>query len=374
MARVLLAMSGGVDSSTAAYLLLEQGHEVIGAFMRHGEQAVQACAVDGSVESSPLLPIYQERQDHKQGCCSAADAADARRVADKLNIPFYALNLEEEFGDIIDYFVDEYSMGRTPNPCVMCNNHLKFGKLFDYADSIGAQYVATGHYARLEKMEDSNEPALLTGVDEQKDQSYVLFGVKREYLNRMLLPVGGYEKPEIRDIAAKLGLRVHDKKDSQEICFVTSGKHDEFVRDRRGDKSTSGNIVTKTGEVVATHPGIEKYTIGQRKGLGIGGLVEPLFVVEIRSESNEVVVGTLEDLGRTELVADRLNWLVDQPEGEFDCFAKIRYNSARQPAKAQVLEDGRLAVRFLQPVNGVAPGQAVVCYDGNRVLGGGWIQ
>ena len=372
MARVLLAMSGGVDSSTAAHLLLDQGHEVFGAFMRHGEQAVEACSLDGKVDSSPLLPIYQERKDHKQGCCSASDAADARRVADRLNIPFYALNLEEEFGEIIDYFVDEYSMGRTPNPCVMCNNHLKFGKLFEYADSIGAQFVATGHYARLNATEGSDEPALLTGIDERKDQSYVLFGVKREYLNRMLLPVGEYEKPAIREIAAKLGLNIHDKKDSQEICFVTSGKHDQFVRERRGDHSTEGNIVTSDGKVLATHPGIERFTIGQRKGMGIGGLKEPYFVVEIRPQTNEVVVGTNEQLGRRELVADRLNWLVEEPEGEFECLAKIRYNSSRQPARARV-NDGQLHVTFQEPIRGIAPGQAVVCYDGDRVLGGGWI-
>ena len=373
MARVLLAMSGGVDSSTAAHLLLEAGHEVYGAFMRHGEQAVEACSVDGSINSSPLLPIYQQRKDHKQGCCSAADAADARKVADRLNIPFYALNLEEEFGQIIDYFVDEYTQGRTPNPCVMCNNHLKFGKLFDYADSINAEYVATGHYARLEYSESDEVPSLMTGIDDQKDQSYVLFGVKRKYLKRMLLPVGEYEKPEIRDIAAGLGLNVHDKKDSQEICFVTSGKHDEFVRQRRGDESTAGNIVNTRGDVVAQHPGIEKFTIGQRKGMGIGGLAEPLFVVEIRPQTNEVVVGTKEQLGRSELTADRLNWLVDVPDEPFECLAKIRYNSKRVPATAEKLPAGRLHVIFTEPVNGIAPGQAVVCYDGDRVLGGGWI-
>lgn len=373
MARVLLAMSGGVDSSTAAHLLIEQGHEVIGAFMRHGEQAVEACAVDGSKESSPLLPIFEQRKDHKQGCCSASDAEDARKVADRLNIPFYALNLEEEFRGIIDYFVDEYTHGRTPNPCVMCNNKLKFGKLFDYADSIEAEFVATGHYARLESNGDAEYPALKMGVDKNKDQSYVLFGVKKEYLKRMLLPVGGFEKPEIRDIAGTLGLKVAEKKDSQEICFVTSGKHDQFVRERRGDDSKAGKIVSTEGKVLADHPGIERFTIGQRKGMGIGGLTEPYFVVEIRPETNEVVVGTKEALGRTELFADRLNWLVDEPSSSFKCDAKIRYNSAAQPAIAELQDDGRLKITFDEKINGVAPGQAVVCYDEDRVLGGGWI-
>ena len=201
---------------------------MIGVFMRHGEEAQEACQVD-----SPglTLPIFNPRADHKQGCCSASDAEDARRVADRLDIPFYALNLQEEFKQIIDYFVDEYTRGRTPNPCVLCNNWLKFGKLFDYADSVGAEFVATGHYARLVPAQEQNAPpALLRGIDDGKDQSYVLFGIEQHLLPRMLLPVGGFSKPQIRELAAKVGLRVADKKDSQEICFVTSGKHDEFVR------------------------------------------------------------------------------------------------------------------------------------------------
>src|SRR4051812_16051277 len=227
MSLVVLAMSGGVDSSVAAHLLLQQGHEVVGVFMRHGEESPVACGIEnGGADGGSLLPILSQRADHKQGCCSASDAEDARRVAERLDIPFYALNLQEEFQQIIDYFVDEYTQGRTPNPCVMCNNWLKFGKLFDYADSIGAEYVATGHYARL--ISDDRESSNLSihrGVDLDKDQSYVLFGIERQLLPRMLLPVGGYEKPAIRAIATQLGLRVAEKKDSQEICFVTSGKH-----------------------------------------------------------------------------------------------------------------------------------------------------
>ena len=200
-------MSGGVDSSVAAHLLIQQGHEVIGVFMRHGEKAVQACAIDGKVESSPLLPVLNNRADHKQGCCSASDAEDGRRVAERLGIPFYALNLEEEFRGITDYFVDEYTVGRTPNPCVMCNNKIKFGKLFDYADSVGAEFLATGHYAQLQRGGSQGESLrLIRGVDDGKDQSYVLFGIKRKYLERMLLPVGQYEKPLIREIAGQLGL------------------------------------------------------------------------------------------------------------------------------------------------------------------------
>ena len=365
-------MSGGVDSSVAAHLLLEQGHEVIGVFMRHGEKAVSACSLDGNLDTSPLLPILNNRADHKQGCCSASDAEDGRRVAERLNIPFYALNLEAEFREIIDYFVDEYTVGRTPNPCVMCNNKIKFGKLFDYADSVGAEFLATGHYARLER--DSAKLRLLRGVDETKDQSYVLFGIKRKYLDRMLLPVGHYEKPLIREIAGQLGLNVAEKKDSQEICFVTSGKHDEFVRNRRGDQNgdTAGEIVTTDGTVVGHHPGIEGFTIGQRKGLRVA-MGEPYFVVRIEPETKSVVIGSLDELGRSELTASQTNWLVDPPAGNFKCRAQIRYNSRAHAATATVLPDARLHIEFEAPQNGVAPGQAVVCYADDQVLGGGWI-
>jgi tRNA-specific 2-thiouridylase len=369
MARVVLAMSGGVDSSVAAHLLLEQGHEPIGIFMRHGEESVQACDVS---DQSPLLPLLERRADHKQGCCSAEDAADARRVADHLQIPFYAINLKEDFRGIVDYFVKEYSQGRTPNPCVMCNNWIKFGRLFDYADSVEAEFVATGHYARLEREVDSERPALLRGVDAGKDQSYVLFGVKRSLLDRILLPVGGYQKPVIRQLAAELGLRTAGKRDSQEICFVTSGKHGDFVRQRRGGESLAGEIMTTAGKVVGQHEGIERFTIGQRRGLGVA-LGEPHFVVRIEPQSRRVVIGPHEHLARHQLLADRLNWLVDPPEGPFECLAQIRYNSSPQAAHAERNPDGQLQVTFVEPCFGVAPGQAVVLYDNDRVLGGGWI-
>jgi tRNA-specific 2-thiouridylase len=367
-------MSGGVDSSVAAHLLVKAGHEVTGVFMRHGEQAVTACAVDGRRESSPLLPVLNQRADHKQGCCSALDAEDGRRVAERLGIPFYALNLEAEFREIIDYFVDEYTAGRTPNPCVQCNNWIKFGKLFDYADGIGADFVATGHYARLQSAGPGRTPAICRGKDLAKDQSYVLFGIQREYLSRMLLPVGEFEKPVIRRLASQLGLQVADKKDSQEICFVTSGHHGQFVRDRQQDVDTAGDIVTTDGTVVGRHPGIETFTIGQRKGLGVA-LGEPYFVVRIDPVSRQVVLGQKSELGRRELTASDTNWLADPPladDGQFRCLAQIRYNSPARPATARLTGSG-LRIVFDEPQYGVAPGQAVVCYDGERVLGGGWI-
>ena len=388
-------MSGGVDSSVAAHLLCQQGHEVIGVFMRHGEKAITACSLDGQRDSSPLLPVLNTRADHKQGCCSASDAEDGRRVAERLGIPFYALNLEAEFSGIIDYFVQEYTVGRTPNPCVMCNNKIKFGKLFDYADSVGAEFLATGHYARLESAVD-NQPRLLRGNDVSKDQSYVLFGIKPELLNRMLLPVGHFEKPKIREIAGQIGLNVAEKKDSQEICFVTSGKHDEFVRERRGDVDTSGDIVTTDGTVVGQHPGIERFTIGQRKGLGVA-MGEPYFVTRIIPKSGQVVIGKLSELGETKLKASKTNWLCStfprtvaddsvtgsyengadevriEPGATFRCEAQFRYNSSSAPAMAHVLPEGHLEIEFDEPQNGIAPGQAVVCYHGQRVLGGGWI-
>jgi tRNA-specific 2-thiouridylase len=430
MARVVLAMSGGVDSSVAAHLLLEQGHEVIGVFMRHGVESPVACEARGASSEARVgqkhvelgesnsdnsrlaprasqLPII-DRLDHKQGCCTASDAEDARRVADRLSIPFYALNLDAEFSRIIDYFVDEYTAGRTPNPCVQCNNWIKFGKLFDYADSVGAEFVATGHYARLASgeqrvaseegrpasrlvpkpsklvvpdpeskiaMRAKPQAALLRGRDSGKDQSYVLFGVKREYLSRMMLPVGDFEKPAIRALAAQVGLNVATKKDSQEICFVTRGRYDEFVKSRMRvtEKlaNSCGELVMTDGRVVGEHAGIEGFTIGQRKNLGVA-LGRPVFVIRIEHETRRVVLGDREELGRRELAAADCNWLDDASALPARCDVQIRYNAAAAPA--EIAWDGaRLHVRFDEPQFGVAPGQAAVVYDGDRVLGGGWI-
>ena len=366
MAKVLLAMSGGVDSSVAAHLLCREGHEVVGVFMRHGEQSPVACETSGSD-----LPIVSPKLHTKQGCCSAADALDAQRVADQLAIPFYSLNLQEEFSEIIDYFVAEYSSGRTPNPCIVCNNWLKFGKLFEYADTIGATHVATGHYARID-LDSNGDRCLFRGLDQRKDQSYVLFGVERALLDRMMLPIGGYRKDEIRAIAGEKGLGIADKPDSQEICFVSSGDHAKFVSDRRGSVGEPGEIITSDGHVVGHHSGIERFTIGQRRGVGVA-MGEPYFVMNIDADTHQVTIGKKGDLARDDLYASRANWQAGERSDPFSCLAQIRYNSRAVEAVVEPLGDGRIHVRFEQPCYGIAPGQAVVCYEGDRVICGGWI-
>ncbi len=350
-ARVVLAMSGGVDSSVAAYLLQRQGYEVIGLFMRTG---VHATEDDGPA--------------HKKGCCSAVDAGDARRVADRLDIPFYALDFESDFGRIMDYFVEEYTRGRTPNPCVVCNNWLKFGKLWSYGKQLGADYIATGHYVRI--LDAAGEPALYRALDPAKDQSYVLFGLRRSLLPHLLFPIGGYPKDEVRALARELGLGVADKPDSVEICFVPDNDHAAFIRHRRPGLQTAGNIVDTQGQVLAPHPGIEKFTIGQRKGLGFGSATRR-YVLEIVPETREVVVGEREELLAPALRASGVNWLIEPPTSPLPCQAKIRYRAEAAPAI--VSEDGT-RVDFAMPQSAITPGQAVVFYDGERVLGGGWIE
>ncbi len=353
-ARVVLAMSGGVDSSVAAYLLKEQGYEVIGLFMRTG--------VHGPEDDSPA---------RKKGCCSALDAGDARRVADRLDIPFYALDFEREFGRIMDYFADEYIAGRTPNPCVVCNNWLKFGKLWAYGKQLQADYVATGHYARVRH--DGARHELLRAADPAKDQSYVLFGIRREVLPHLLFPIGGYRKEEVRTLARRAGLGVAEKPDSVEICFVPDNDHTAFVRQRRPGLDTGGPIVDTSGNVLAAHDGIERFTVGQRKGLGFAA-GSRRYVLEVLPDTRTVVVGEREELLSTGLLALGVNWLIDAPEGPLTCTAKIRYRNAGSMATVVPLADGGARVEFAEPQSAVTPGQAVVFYDGDRVLGGGWIE
>lgn len=356
-------MSGGVDSSVSAHLLREAGYDIIGLFMRSGATEETVCSTG--------LPIVSSHS-HKQGCCSASDAADARRVADALDIPFHALNFQDAFGRIKDYFSDEYLAGRTPNPCVMCNNWLKFGRLWEFAQQVGASFIASGHYARVVPVCGESRPALVKGVDPDKDQSYVLFGLNRDLLERVLFPVGTYTKHEIRDIARAANLRVAEKPDSQEICFVPDQDYAGFIRRYRGEYETAGELVDTTGNVVGTHDGYEHFTIGQRRGLGVA-FGEPRYVISVDADTHRVVVGTREELARDELEADRLNWLIDDVPQRFECQAKIRYQHTPVEAEVELLDDERMRVAFSQSQYGVAPGQAVVLYDGDRVLGGGWI-
>jgi tRNA-uridine 2-sulfurtransferase len=355
-ARVVLAMSGGVDSSVAAYLLRQQGYEVIGLFMRTG-------AHGGEEHAGPS---------HKKGCCSALDAGDARRVADRLDIPFYALDFEQDFERIIDYFADEYLAGRTPNPCVVCNNWLKFGKLWSYGKQLEADYVATGHYAQIIHRDGRAE--LHRAIDPDKDQSYVLAGVRQTILQHVLFPIGGFRKEEVRSMAREAGLAVADKPDSVEICFVPDGNHANLIQRRRPGLHTQGKFVDTAGNALADHPGIEHFTIGQRKGLGYAA-GERRYVLQIVPEDNTVVLGDREELLATSLRASRVNWLLDEAPGDpLPCQAKIRYRHTAAPATVTALPDGGARVDFAEPVSAATPGQAVVFYDGSRVLGGGWIE
>jgi tRNA-specific 2-thiouridylase len=355
MPRVVLAMSGGVDSSASAVLLKRQGYDVVGLFMRTGAH--------GHPDTRP---------DNKKGCCSAVDAGDARRVADKLDLPFYALDFEAEFGTVIDYFAAEYARGRTPNPCVVCNTWLKFGRLWEFARQLGAEHIATGHYARV--LPGPDGPELHQGVDRDKDQSYVLHGIRREVLPHLLFPVGGYAKPEIRAVARDAGLLgVADKPDSVEICFVPGGDHTAVVRARRPEVAAAGAIVEKDGTVLGRHDGIDRFTIGQRKGLGVAA-GRKRFVLEILPETNTVVVGDPDDLLAPGLVASGVNWLADAPAEPLTCTAKIRYRHAGAAATVRATSGGGAVVRFAESQPAVTPGQAVAFYAGTRVLGGGWIE
>jgi tRNA-uridine 2-sulfurtransferase len=351
--RVVLAMSGGVDSSVAAVLLKAQGYDVIGIFMRTG------AAVD-------------DVERRAKTCCSVADALDARNVADRLDIPFYALDFEREFARIEDYFAEEYLAGRTPNPCVMCNIWLKFGKLWGYGKGVGADFVATGHYARMVCADDGT-PRVARGIDRGKDQSYVLFGLKRELLPHVLFPVGGYAKHEIRTIAREHDLPVHDKPDSQEICFVPDDDYLAFVRERRPGQDTAGAIVDHDGTVVGEHSGIEAFTIGQRRGLGIA-LGTPRYVVQIEPATRTVTLGPKAALEKPGLTAARFNWQGPTPEGPVPCLAQIRAQHRAVPARVFPLEGERVQVVFDVPQPAIAPGQVVTVYQDDMVLGGGWIE
>ena len=364
MARVVVAMSGGVDSSVTAWLLKQQGHEVIGLFMRTGVEAPPASIEENGSSESP-------NSDRKKGCCSASDARDARRIADQLDIPFYSVDFSGDFSTLMDLFADEYLRGRTPNPCVVCNSRLKFGTLWSQAKALEADYLATGHYVR--RTDGPSGPELHVAHDLNKDQSYVLFGLKREILGGLMFPLGDLTKPEVREIAAKAGFSsVASKPDSVEICFVPDHDHARFVRERRPNSAVPGNIIDESGKKLGEHTGIERFTVGQRKGLQLA-MGSPRYVLKVIPETHEVVIGERPGLFSRGLLASRLNWFVDLPKGDFACQARIRHRHTPAPSTARVRPDGNLEVRFDEPQSAVTPGQSVVLYQDTKVLGGGWI-
>ena len=389
--KVVVAMSGGVDSSVAAALLLEQGFEVVGCFMRlGGEDSVEERpspqpptaaglrsperrgggeASNCKVSHGPVA--VNPKTGNRQGCCSVNDSADARLVAAILGVPFYVLNFKRDFGRIMDYFVAEYNAGRTPNPCVRCNDWLKFGKLADYARSIDADYIASGHYARIDRAGD--RVRLLRGVDHHKDQSYVLMGMKREQLERMLLPIGGMEKPETRRLAREKGLPVFDKPDSYEICFVPDNDYRGFLERRAPEAFHAGQVLNRDGRVIGEHPGHQHYTIGQRRGLSVT-LGHPIYVVDKDPAANTITVGEREALLAEGLLAGETNWLIEPPAEPMRCAVKIRSNSPPVPGAVWATGPDELELRFDEPQSAVTPGQAVACYVGEELVGGGWIR
>lgn len=356
--RIVVAMSGGVDSSLTAYLLLQQGYEVIGVTMR-----IWATDKAGLREGPPRV------------CCGAKDVEDARRVAQKLGIPFYVINLEREFNElVVDYFCREYLEGRTPNPCILCNERLKFGRLWEKAQGLEAQSIATGHYSRVEYDRERQRCLLKRGVDAKKDQSYVLFSLSQDQLSRVRFPLGDLHKDRVREAARNLGMKVSDKAESQEICFVRERDYRGFLQRRLGKSTESGLIVDVQGRVLGTHKGISAFTIGQRRGLGVSAGY-PLYVLDIDRASNCVIVGPEKEAFRDRCVASRVNWIaVESLTYPQTVEAKIRYNHPGAEAIVDPVAADRVVVRFKRPQKAVTPGQAVVFYQGDLVLGGGWIE
>ena len=352
---VVVAMSGGVDSSVAAALLTEQGYRCIGVMMRLWAEAATG---EGSGNK----------------CCDEESVEDARRVADKLGMPFYLINVERPFKEkVVDLFIEGYSDGLKPNPCLACNRHIRFDYLLNYARRLGADYLATGHYARLRRQEDGNVH-LLRGVDIQKDQSYVLSMLGQAELSDLLFPVGEFAKEEVRRIAAARGLPIHSKHDSMDLCFVVDDNYRRFLADWAAEAMTPGEIVDVRGNVLGRHSGLPNYTVGQRRGLGLSGATAPMYVVALEPDSNQLIVGPAEALGRSELLAKNVNWTMGAPlsaGSRIQC--QIRYSG--QPIDCTVYPQQGSSVRvvFAEPARGISPGQGAVLYDGPHCLGGGLI-
>ncbi len=349
--KVVVAMSGGVDSSVAAALLVEQGHDVVGMMMR--------------LWSEPGRAAFNR-------CCTPDQMADARRMAAQLGIPFYAVDVKDYFRKtIVQFFIDQYAEGHTPNPCIECNRHIRFEFLLDQARAVGADYLATGHYARISH-DDILGYTLHTGLDPRKDQSYVLHVMGQAELAQVMFPIGEYTKPEVRALAEKFNLPVAKKSDSMDLCFLGKDSYKDFLGRNAPQIGTVGAIVTTSGVEIGRHNGLPFYTIGQRKGLGISA-PEPLFVINKDIAKNQLIVGTRDEMGRRELIAERVNWVNGEPEGRISAETKIRYKSAAHPCTVEPLPDKRVRITFEYPVNGIASGQGAVFYRSDRVLGGGII-
>lgn len=354
--RVVVAMSGGVDSSVAAALLVEQGYDVVGMMMRLWSEP----SVDTTCST------------HNR-CCTPDQLDDARRIADQLGIPFYVLDTRDVFrSTIVDFFIEQHRMGVTPNPCIECNRSIRFDWLYNHARALDADYLATGHYARITQNADGIHQ-LRRGIDGGKDQSYVLSVLNQEHLAHTLFPCGDYTKPQIRELAAKFGLPTASKHDSQDLCFLGDGDYRRFLRENAPEMMQAGPIVLKDGTIIGEHTGLANYTVGQRKGLGVYG-AEPLYVLTVNPYRNALIVGTREELGQDSLTAARVNWQQAQPSDPFRAQVKIRYKA--QPADALVtpLDDGRVNIRFDTPLRDITPGQGAVIYDGDLVIGVGIIE
>jgi tRNA-specific 2-thiouridylase len=352
--RVVVGMSGGVDSSATAALLLEQGYDVIGITLKLWPQDCVSRAEDK--------------------CCGPQAVTDARAVCHKLGIPYYLVDESAEFQrQVIQYFADEYKAGRTPNPCVMCNQNLKFGRLIDRANQLGAQFIATGHFARVEPSAEGTRTLLKRGRDPRKDQSYFLFSLRQDQLARAMFPLGEKTKDDTREVARHCQLKTAEKAESMEICFVPDNDYGGFLQQANLVQKHRGDIVDLQGRVLGQHDGIEFYTIGQRKGLGISS-PRPLYVIELDAGQNRIVVGDDNALDCDEFAADRCNWIAfEAPPPEIEATVKIRYNHPGTPAIITPLPHGRAAVKLKQAQRAITPGQAAVFYQEDLVLGGGWI-